>query len=117
MDMWFCSRTCRTPRCANPRAKPPPSARPTPVLLDMATALSFSTLLEDWPCLVMLAGSQGTYPLPMVRGFRNGSTSVLRWKLPVYGRSDSQQYLLTSPLTSLYHCDLRRATRFSLSSG
>src|SRR5437899_2416795 len=31
MGMRCCSKTFRTPRCAKPRAKPPPSARDTPL--------------------------------------------------------------------------------------
>jgi hypothetical protein len=52
----------------------------------------------------------------MGRASREGSTDVPRWKPVEIAHRKAKQYLLTSSVPSLYHCELRGSARFSSSS-
>src|SRR5438445_12495658 len=58
MGTLFSSKTCRTPRCAKPRAKPPPRASRTPACLGVRAEV----VRGPGAGFVMSRGSQGRYP-------------------------------------------------------
>src|SRR5690348_5518202 len=101
IGMLFSSRTFKTPRCANPREKPPPNARPSPVRAAGAPDHACSLGLAS---CVMPAECQPASSFPMDPASLTGSTSVLRLNSVEILPSVAKQYLLTSPVPSLYHC-------------
>src|SRR6267142_4012587 len=113
IGMWFCSSTRRTPRCANPRAKPPPKARPIP---GRAAGVALSNGPDKWSFLTHRE-CQPPYSAPMGRTSRKNSTYVLRFATPLKMRKLFPQYFLTSTLLSLYHWPRQTKARFSLASG
>jgi hypothetical protein len=113
IGMRCCSSTLSTPRCANPRAKPPPSARPIP---GRAAGVARSNGPTVW-FFVTHRECQPRHAAPMGRASLKNSTDVLQPVRRLRIAAFTGQYFFTSTLPSLYHWPSQYAARFSPASG
>jgi hypothetical protein len=113
IGMRCCSSTCSTPRCANPRAKPPPNARPIP---GRGAGIARSNGPIWWFCFTPRE-CQRLQGAPMGRASRKNSTDVLRCPQRTKIGKFFRQYFLTTNVPSLYHWPPQYNARFSPASG
>src|SRR6266566_151067 len=111
--IWCCRRTFRTPRCANPRAKPPPRASPIPARRDgVPVPRGNFCSAESWRSVIPKRCQRQAFRA-MVRPSSSNGTKVLRDPSFLGRRAGGRQYELTSPVPSLYHCEPQPSARFS----
>src|SRR6202171_859544 len=109
IGMLCCSSTCSTPRCANPRAKPPPNARPIP---GRAAGVARSNGPGWWLC-VTPRECQRPHRQPMGRASRKNSTDVLR-VLSAQKSTNFRSSTFLLPFCPLCTIGLRSTARDSL---